>query len=80
MKVHEPAVGLAIRSQRRVGQATVDPGGIASLHAAYHSQALDCWRYEQGDGIAMPQKLPPGPLAGEMTLRRRCRCFSRVAD
>jgi hypothetical protein len=47
MKVREQAVGLATDSERWVGQATVNPVGIASLHAAYHSQGLDCWRYEQ---------------------------------
>jgi hypothetical protein len=62
MKLNELTVGLATDSQRSVGQATVGPGESASLHAAYHSQGLDCWRYELGDGIATPQKLPPGLL------------------
>jgi inner membrane protein involved in colicin E2 resistance len=120
MKVNQQTVGLATDSQGTVGQATVGPGESASLHVAYHSQGLDCWRYELGDGIAqardfmltmqtnfrdidfaddtlsptskelvpggwqltwqysnlvsgfqigmtMPQKLQPGPLAGEIS-------------
>jgi inner membrane protein involved in colicin E2 resistance len=120
MKVNQQIIGLATDSQGTVGQATVGPGESASLHVAYHSQGLDCWRYELGDGIAqardfmltmqtnfrdidfaddtlsptskelvpggwqltwqysnlvsgfqigmtMPQKLQPGPLAGEIS-------------
>jgi inner membrane protein involved in colicin E2 resistance len=120
MKVNQRPVALATDDQGTVGQATVDPGETASLHVAYRSQGLDCWRYQLGDGIAqardfmltmrtnfrdidfaddtlsptlkelvpggwqltwqysnlvsgfqigmtMPQKLQPGPLAGEIS-------------
>ncbi|MGA8213601.1 MAG: inner membrane CreD family protein [Candidatus Sulfotelmatobacter sp.] len=120
MKVNQQTVVLATDDQGTVGRATVDPGETASLHVAYRSQGLDCWRYQLGDGIAqardfmltmrtnfrdidfaddtlsptskelipggwqltwqysnlvsgfqismtMPQKLQPGPLAGEIS-------------
>ncbi len=52
MKVNEQPVALATDDQGTVGQATVGPGDTASLHVAYRSQGLDCWRYQLGDGIA----------------------------
>ena len=120
MKINEQAVALTADDQGTVGQATMGPGDTASLHVAYRSQGLDCWRYQLGDGIAqahdfmlamqtnfrdidfaddtlsptskqlipggwqltwqylnlvsgfqigmtMPQKLQPGPLAGEIS-------------
>jgi inner membrane protein involved in colicin E2 resistance len=120
MKVNQQAVALATDDQGTVGQATIGAGETASLHVAYRSQGLDCWRYQLGDGIAqardfmltmqtnfrdidfaddtlsptskelvpggwqltwqysnlvsgfqigmtMPQKLQPGPLAGEIS-------------
>jgi inner membrane protein involved in colicin E2 resistance len=120
MKVNQQAIALATDDQGTAGQATVGPGETASLHVAYRSQGLDCWRYELGGGVAqardfmltmqtnfrdidfaddtlsptskelvpggwqltwqysnlvsgfqigmtMPQKLQPGPLAGEIS-------------
>jgi inner membrane protein involved in colicin E2 resistance len=120
MKVNQQTIALANDDQGTAGQATVGPGETASLHVAYRSQGLDCWRYELGDGVAqardfmltmqtnfrdidfaddtlsptskelvpggwqltwqysnlvsgfqigmtMPQKLQPGPLAGEIS-------------
>jgi inner membrane protein involved in colicin E2 resistance len=120
MKVNEQTVALATDDQGTVGRVMVGPGESASLHVAYRSQGLDCWRYQLGDGIAqardfmltmqtnfrdidfaddtlsptskqfvpggwqltwqysnlvsgfqigmtMPQKLQPGPLAGEIS-------------
>ncbi len=120
MKVNQQVVPLTTDDQGTAGQATVAPGETASLHVAYRSQGLDCWRYQLGDGIAqardfvltmqtnfrdidfaddtlsptskelapggwqltwqysnlvsgfqigmtMPQKLQPGPLAGEIS-------------
>jgi inner membrane protein involved in colicin E2 resistance len=120
MKVNQQTVALATDDQGTVGQATIGAGEAASLHVAYRSQGLDCWRYQLGDGIAqardfmltmqtnfrdidfaddtlsptskelvpggwqltwqysnlvsgfqigmtMPQKLQPGPLAGEIS-------------
>jgi len=120
MKINEQGVALATDDQGTVGHSTVAPGETASLHVAYRSQGLDCWRYQLGDGVAqardfvltmqtnfrdidfaddtlsptfkelipggwqltwqysnlvsgfqigmtMPQKLQPGPLAGEIS-------------
>jgi inner membrane protein involved in colicin E2 resistance len=120
MKVNQQTVALVTDDQGTVGQATIGAGETASLHVAYRSQGLDCWRYQLGDGIAqardfmltmqtnfrdidfaddtlsptskelvpggwqltwqysnlvsgfqigmtMPQKLQPGPLAGEIS-------------
>ncbi len=50
MKVNDQPVTLTTDDQGTVGQATVSPGQTASLHVAYRSQGLDCWRYELGDG------------------------------
>ena len=52
MKVNEQTVALITDDQGTVGQATVGPGQTASLHVAYRSQGLDCWRYQLGDGVA----------------------------
>jgi hypothetical protein len=50
MKVNDQAVALITDDQGTVGQAVVAPGQSASLHVAYRSQGLDCWRYELSDG------------------------------
>lgn len=52
MKVNEQTVALATDDQGTVGRVMVGPGESASLHVAYRSQGLDCWRYQLGDGIA----------------------------
>jgi inner membrane protein involved in colicin E2 resistance len=52
MKVNEQTMTLATDDQGTVGRATVGAGQTASLHVAYRSQGLDCWRYELGGGVA----------------------------
>jgi inner membrane protein involved in colicin E2 resistance len=52
MKVNDQTVALAADDQGTVGRATLGPGEIGSLHVAYRSQGLDCWRYQLGEGVA----------------------------
>jgi inner membrane protein involved in colicin E2 resistance len=52
MKVNDQTVALATDEQGTVGRATLGPGEIGSLHVAYRSQGLDCWRYQLGEGVA----------------------------
>lgn len=52
MKVNDQTVALATDHQGTVGRATLGPGEIGSLHVAYRSQGLDCWRYQLGEGVA----------------------------
>ena len=52
MEVNERTVALTTDDQGTVGRATMGPGESASLHVAYRSQGLDCWRYQLGDGVA----------------------------
>src|SRR5208283_798189 len=120
MKINDQPLALTTDNEGTFGRADVPAGQTASLHVAYRSQGLDCWRYQLGDGIAqardflltmqtdfrdidfaddtlsptskelvpggwqltwqysnlvsgfqigmtMPQKLQPGPLAGEIS-------------
>ena len=52
MKINDQPVALATNDQGTVGHAEVPAGAEANLHVAYHSQGLNSWRYQLGDGIA----------------------------